>query len=210
MIRPSNSGTATCVATSSGLMPSSLARHCARETGQAQPLQDRDVQRGELRDVPGVVVAARADRRRRRRHRPPAPSSPSRRRCRGARAGRAPACAATRSTRAPAAACGLDRAAQRLDVGGVARQVLGAVEEDRDARAVVGGVRLRRSSTPQRGVASGGAKPKPVISRVSLRKACSWRRLSRRPGPGRRVPAGRPPRAPSSGSSDRRRATAPR
>ena len=37
MIRPSNSGTATCVATSSGLMPSSEAAHDARSQVRQSP-----------------------------------------------------------------------------------------------------------------------------------------------------------------------------
>ena len=38
-----------------------------------------------------------------------------------------------------------------------------------------------RSSTPQDGVSAGAAKPNPVISRVSQRKACSWRRFATPP-----------------------------
>ena len=41
-----------------GVRPSSLAAHCARGAGQAQALQDRDVQSGEVRRRPSLVVAA--------------------------------------------------------------------------------------------------------------------------------------------------------
>ena len=53
-------------------MPSSLACPLRAGTGQAQALQDRDVQRGKVRHVPGVVVATGADRGRRA---PPAAST---------------------------------------------------------------------------------------------------------------------------------------
>ena len=61
MIRPSNSGIAIWVAESSGVTPSSLASQSARGCGQAQPLEDRDVERGDPLDVPGLVVAAGTD-----------------------------------------------------------------------------------------------------------------------------------------------------
>ena len=60
-------------------------------TGQAQALQDRDVQRGQMRHVPGVVIATGGDGGRRRPRPRPARWSPSRRRCRAARAGSASA-----------------------------------------------------------------------------------------------------------------------
>lgn len=72
-----------------------------------------------------------------------------------------------------------DRPAQRLDVAGVAGQVLGTVVEHRDRRAGLAGVRTLQH--PQVGVATGGVNPKPVISTVSHRKACNSRRLSTPP-----------------------------
>ena len=59
MSRPSNSGTATWVATSSGDSPSSLSAQAGAAGGEAEALQDRHVERGELGHVPRLVLAAR-------------------------------------------------------------------------------------------------------------------------------------------------------
>ena len=60
-MRPSNSGTATWVATSSGRHTVVVVVPLRPRTGQAQALQDRDIQRGKVCHVPGVVVAACGD-----------------------------------------------------------------------------------------------------------------------------------------------------
>ena len=152
---------------------------CPR-AGQAQPLQDRDIKGGKVFDVPVVVVVAGA---------------------RGRRAGSAGGQhgdhhgvggaqqfqqfgfggAQRGAVHRKCASAGLfDRGGQRLDVGGVAGQLLGPVVQHRDRRPV-GGVAVARSSTPQAGVADGWLKPNPVISRVSDRNACSCRRFSTPP-----------------------------
>ena len=180
MIRPSNSGTATWVATSSGDRPSSLAAHCARDAGQAQALQDRA--RPARRAAPTSQASSsppaptrRRVRRRRRRAR--STTSASARAAAFEQLGLGGAQRGAEHRQRPAAR-GLDRVAQRLDVRGVAGQVLGAVVEHGDGRAVVACGARAGPARPRSGVATGGAKPWPVSSTVSDRKACSWRRFS--------------------------------
>ena len=178
-----------------GDSPSSLPAHCARRAGQAQALQDRDVQRGQCADVPGLVVAAG-----RRGGRLGAAGGEHGDHqgvgaCQRRPAARARRCAARRRRPAARRAAGvLDRVAQRLDEGGVAGQVLGAVVEDGDRRAVVVGA-AARSSTPQVGVGHRRRRSRrPVSSTVSERKRVQLREVvRRRPGPGRRAPAAATP-----------------
>ncbi len=117
-----------------------VGRPVGAAAGEAEALQDRDVQRGQFGDVPRLVVAARG-------------------RAGGLRAPRGEHGddhGVRRAQRAQQRGLGLpqrgaehregtragvlDRGAQGLDVGGVPRELLGAVVEDGDGRAV----RVRR------------------------------------------------------------------
>ena len=104
--------------------------------GEAEPLQDRDVQRGQLRDVPGLVVAAR---RRARRLRPSCGEHGDDHGVRRTQRlqERGLGLPQRRAVHGKGLAAGLlDGRAQRLDVGGVPRELLGAVVEDGDGRPV--------------------------------------------------------------------------
>ena len=62
MMRPSNSGDGDLGCDVE--RPTSRRRcraHCDREAGQAETLEDGDVERGQMGDVPGVVTATPAD-----------------------------------------------------------------------------------------------------------------------------------------------------
>ncbi len=163
-MRPSNSGTATWVATSSGLMPSSLPTHWARELVRHSPCRigmsraarcstfqlssSPPADDGRRVAPPGGQHGGHHARRR-------VPSSVQQLGFGGAQR-----CAVHRQRpcRPPSSmAC-----AQRLDVAGVAGQLLGAVVQHRDASGRRFGDRARRrSSTPQVGMLTGGVETDP-------------------------------------------------
>ena len=117
-----------------------VGRPVGAAAGEAEALQDRDVQRSQFGDVPRLVVAARGRARGLRAPRGEHGDDHRVRRAQRRAAARARPAAARRRTPAGARAGVLDRGAQRLDVGGVPRELLGAVVEDGDGRAV----RVRR------------------------------------------------------------------
>ena len=181
MMRPSNSGTATWVATSSGDMPVVAACPLGPRAGQAQPLQDRHVQRGERADVPAVVVTAGADRRPVWRRRPPARSPPWRRRSRSnsissARRG-SQRCTVQRQRRGrrPASiAVGTARRRRRCSRPAAGRGSRAPRRSGPRSSAAVAG-----QQRPSSGIAAGGAKPCPVSSTVSDRKRVQLRQVVR-------------------------------
>ena len=213
MIRPSNSGTATWVATSSGVRPSSESAQALSGPGQAQPLQDRDVQRGQGGDVPRLVVPA------------------------GGRGGRLGAagrqhrddqgvqraelgqqvvgCAAQRRAEdrhRDGPVLRLHGVGQRMHERRVAGRLMRPVVQDPDpaalsaARSTAG-----RSSRPQAGSRVGGSKPSPVSSTVSQTEGVQLRRgCPARPRPGTGGPAPPPRSARWTAASARRPGSARR
>ena len=148
MIRPSNSGTATWVATSSGLIPSSEAAQEARSQVRQSPCRMGMSRAASARtsqassSSPADAVAGLV---------PPAASTVVTRASRVPRksirsAGRVPQRGG--EDRHGRAAGGIDRVGQRLDVRGVPGGVLGAVEEDADPRSPLRAGRLRPRQQP--------------------------------------------------------------
>ena len=139
--------------------PVVVGRPLRPRAGQAQPLQDWNIQGGKVFDVPTVVVTARADGRRR------CPTGRQHRHHHRVRGGEQLQQLGLRGAqrravhRQRAAAGPLDRVAQHLDVGGVAGQLLGAVVQDGNGRAgACGGLALRHP--PRRG-GGGRAESEP-------------------------------------------------
>ena len=133
-------------------------------------------------DVPTVVVTAR------RRspavpHRPPAPSPPSRRWWRAAPAARVGLRSDVQYTGSGRPPASLDRVAQRLDVGGVAGQLLGAVTPHRTATVgpAPGGLALRH---PHDAVAAGGLNRTRSSARCRRGTRAAAAGCPPRPGPG--------------------------
>ena len=177
MIRPSNSGIATCAAASSGDSPSSLSaqarrlvvRHSACRIGTSSPASAPTSQASSSPPAarqrgPGAARGehghhehvGRAQRRRSARARRPAATSST------------PAAAARPRPRSPGTAPRRTRCSRpRGGPGSRAPPTTGPSTS-----------RASRSSTPQAGVGCGGAKPYPVSSTVSQRNACSSARLA--------------------------------
>src|SRR6476660_6142757 len=138
MMRPSNSGTATWVATSSGDSPPSLSCHCARELVRHRPCRigmssaarcqhgcDQRLDGADQVQQSGVGCPQRGAENRQR----PTPGI-------------------------------LDGAAQRLDVAGVACKMLGAVVEHRDCGAVEVASRPVEDAPARRGLRGHEAEPR--------------------------------------------------
>ena len=209
MMRPSNSGTATCVATSSGLRPSSLSCHCDRELVRHSPCRIGMSSAArcatfQVSSVPPAETAAGT-------------APPGGKHGRHHRVGRFQQlehvglgsaqrgavhrqCAPTRV---------FDCAAQCFDVTGVARQLLCPVEEHGDRRAVAGRPKRVRGH-PSSGWSRGARNRIRSSARCRTGTHAAGGGSPRRPGPDRRAPA--QPRRParSNGSSGRRRAPARR
>ena len=145
MIRPSNSGIAIWVAESSGVTPVVGGLPLRAAAGQAEPLQDRDVERRHPLDVPRLVVAAGA--RRRPARLPPAASTVT-----------------TSASRVPSAAYS-SSGAERSDVGEdrYADRLAGRVDRV--------GQRVRERGVPARLVGPVVAAPRPA----GCRRASSGR-----------------------------------
>ena len=203
MIRPSNSGTATWVATSSGDSPSSLCCHCARELVRHRPCRIGTSSAARCADVPGLVVATGRDGGR---SRPAGGEHRRHQRVGGAEQleKRGVRCAQRRAEHRQRPAAGLlDGPAQRLDVAGVTGEVLGAVVEHRDGRAVG----IRRGPLEDSPVRGGRGRSESVAGqqhRVAQERVQLPQILHARPAPGRRATAERLRRASWNGPSARR------
>ena len=157
--------------------------------GQAEPLQDRDVQGGHPLDVPGLVLTAG-----RRRGR----LAPTRREHGDDQGVQAAECVVQVIGGGPqrrgedrqpdSLTRRVDGVGQRVREVGVPTGVVRPVEQHphlRQGRWSRTSVSERldtrgRSSHPHAGISAGGSKPSPVSSTVSERNACSWARF---PGP---------------------------
>ena len=151
MSRPSNSGTATCIAASSGDSPASDAAQAAWEVVRHRPCSTgtsrvASAPTSQLSSPPALAVLAELPA-------PPAASTVTTRASTPASSSNSPVSAPrsepqnTGSASAPAA---VDRVAQRVDEAGVTRELMGPVVDDADQRPLPPGSRPGR--TPKAGV----------------------------------------------------------